>query len=64
MGADPDVARLVHARSEGNPLYVATLARVLAAQPGTAPDADSVAHIAGGSAEISQLVSSLSARPG
>jgi DNA-binding CsgD family transcriptional regulator/nucleoside-triphosphatase THEP1 len=59
VAAEPDVARLVHARSEGNPLYVATLARVLAAQPGTAPDADTVARIAGGSAEISQLVSSL-----
>ena len=60
VAADPDVARFVHARSEGNPLYVATLARVLAAQPGTAPDADTVARVAGGSAEISHLVSSLS----
>ena len=60
VAADPDVARFVHARSEGNPLYVATLARVLAAQPGTAPDTDTVARIAGGSAEISHLVSSLS----
>ena len=60
VGADPDVARSVHARSEGNPLYVATLARVLAAQPGIAPDTDTVARIAGGSAEISHLVSSLS----
>ena len=61
LAADPDVARFVHARSEGNPLYVATLARVLAAQPGTAADTDTVARIAGGSAEISHLVSSLSA---
>src|SRR5271165_6878935 len=61
LAAAPDVARFVHARSEGNPLYVATLARVLAAQPGTAADTDTVARIAGGSAEISHLVSSLSA---
>jgi len=27
---DPELARFVHARSEGNPLYVITLARVLA----------------------------------
>jgi DNA-binding CsgD family transcriptional regulator len=60
VAADPAVARFVHARSDGNPLYVATLARVLAAQPGTAPDADTVARIAGGSVEISHLVSSLS----
>ena len=60
VAADPDVARFVHARSDGNPLYVATLARVLAAQPGTAADTDTVARIAGGSAEISHLVSSLS----
>jgi DNA-binding CsgD family transcriptional regulator len=60
LAADPDLTRFVHARSEGNPLYVATLARVLAAQPGTAPDTDTVARIAGGSAEISHLVSSLS----
>ena len=60
VAANPDVARFVHARSDGNPLYVATLARVLAAQPGTAADADTVARIAGGTAEISRLVSSLS----
>ena len=60
VAADPDVARFVYARSEGNPLYVATLARVLAAQPGIAPHTDTVACIAGGSAEISHLVSSLS----
>ena len=60
VAADPDVARFVHARSDGNPLYVATLARVLAAQPGTAADTDTVARIAGGSAEISHLISSLS----
>ena len=60
LAADPDLTRFVHARSEGNPLYVATLARVLAAQPGTVPDPETVARIAGGSAEISHLVSSLS----
>jgi DNA-binding CsgD family transcriptional regulator len=56
---DPELARFVHARSEGNPLYVTTLARVLAAQPGAAADADAVARIAAGSAEVSHLVSSL-----
>ncbi len=57
--ADPELARFVHARSEGNALYVTTLARVLAAQPGAAADADAVARIAAGSAEVSQLVASL-----
>ena len=56
---DPELARFVHARSEGNALYVTTLARVLAAQPGAAADADAVARIAAGSAEVSQLVASL-----
>jgi len=55
-----DLVRFVHARSEGNPLYVATLARVLAAQPAADYDADAVARVAGGSAEISHLVASLS----
>jgi len=55
-----DLVRFVHVRSEGNPLYVATLARVLAAQPGAGYDTDAVARVAGGSAEISHLVSSLS----
>jgi DNA-binding CsgD family transcriptional regulator len=59
VAGDQELARLVHARSEGSPLYAATLARLLAAQPGTALDADAVARIAGGSAEISHLVSSL-----
>src|SRR5208283_4968908 len=59
MAMDPELARAAHARSEGNPLYVTTLARVLATQPGTAPDADAVTQIAGGSAEVSRLVSSL-----
>jgi len=59
IAMDTELARAVHARSEGNPLYVATLARVLATRPGIAPDADAVAQIAGGSAEISRLVSSL-----
>jgi DNA-binding CsgD family transcriptional regulator len=56
---DPELARFVHARSEGNALYVTTLARVLAAQPGAAADADAVARIAAGSAEVGQLVASL-----
>jgi predicted ATPase/DNA-binding CsgD family transcriptional regulator len=56
---DPGLADLVHARSEGNPLYVVTLAQLLAARPGIAADADAVAQIAGGSAEVSHLVSSL-----
>src|SRR5580692_7580013 len=56
---DPELTRFVHARSEGNALYVTTLARVLAAQPGAAADADTVARIAAGSAEVSQLVASL-----
>jgi len=59
LSADPALARFVHARSEGNPLYVATLARVLAARPEAASDSDTVARVAGGSAEISHLVSSL-----
>ncbi len=59
MAMDPELARAAHARSEGNPLYVTTLARVLATQPGTAPDADAVTQIAGGSAEVGRLVSSL-----
>ena len=61
LAADPDLARFVHARSEGNPLYVATLARVLAARPEAAADSDVVARVAGASAQISHLVSSLTA---
>jgi DNA-binding CsgD family transcriptional regulator len=60
VSTDPDLVRFVHARSEGNPLYVATLARVLGARPGAGYDTDAVARLAGGSAEISHLVSSLS----
>ena len=56
---DPGLVDLVHARSEGNPLYVVTLTRLLIARPGIAADADTVAQIAGGSAEVSHLVSSL-----
>ena len=56
---DPELTRFVHARSEGNALYVTTLARVLAAQPGAAADAEAVTRIAAGSAEVSQLVASL-----
>jgi len=59
VAADPGLAELVHARSEGNPLYVVTLARLLAARPGIAAEADAVAQIAGSSAEVSHLVSSL-----
>ena len=60
VATDPDLVRFVHARSEGNPLYVATLARVLAEQPGTGYDTEAIARLAGGSAEVSHLVSSLS----
>src|SRR5580704_3234633 len=59
LPADPGLTKFVHARSEGNPLYVATLARLLAARPGAGGDADTLARVAGGSAEISHLVSSL-----
>jgi ATP/maltotriose-dependent transcriptional regulator MalT len=59
LKVDPGLAELAHTRSEGNPLYVATLARVLAAQPDIAVDVDAVARIAGGSEEIGHLVSSL-----
>ncbi|MGH3176919.1 MAG: AAA family ATPase, partial [Streptosporangiaceae bacterium] len=59
LAPDPDLARAVHTRSEGNPLYVATLARVLATRPEAAPDSDTVTRVAGASAEISHLVSSL-----
>jgi len=55
----PDLVALVCARAEGNPLYVTTLARVLAAQPDTRLDAAALARIAGGSAEIGHLVASL-----
>jgi DNA-binding CsgD family transcriptional regulator len=60
LADDPDVVRFVHARSEGNPLYVTTLARVLGVQPNAGYDTNAVARIAGGSAEVSHLVSSLS----
>ena len=56
---EQEMARLVHARAEGNPLYVTTLARVLAAHPGTGLDAAALARIAGGSAEVGHLVTSL-----
>jgi DNA-binding CsgD family transcriptional regulator len=59
LSTDPDLAQFVHARSEGNPLYVTTLARLLAAKPGAARDADTLARVAGAAAEISHLVSSL-----
>lgn len=59
LDADLGLAQLVYARSEGNPLYVVTLARLLAAQPAAEGDTEALARIAGGSAEISHLVSSL-----
>jgi DNA-binding CsgD family transcriptional regulator len=59
VAADDDLVAFVHNRSEGNALYVAILARLLAAQPAVARDMDTVARIAGSSAEISHLVSSL-----
>jgi DNA-binding CsgD family transcriptional regulator len=59
LTADPALARAVHARSEGNALYVTTLARVLAAQPGPGLDTDAVTRAAGGSAQVSHLVSAL-----
>ncbi len=64
VATDPDLVRFVHARSEGNPLYVATLARVLAEQPGTGYDTEAIARIAGGSAEVSHLVLVAVGRPG
>jgi DNA-binding CsgD family transcriptional regulator len=59
LAAGPGLAQFVHARSEGNPLYVATLARLLAARPGAEIDASALARVAGASAQISHLVSSL-----
>jgi DNA-binding CsgD family transcriptional regulator len=59
LTASPGLARAVHARSEGNPLYVTTLARVLTALPGPAPEADAVTRMAGGTAEVSHLVATL-----
>ena len=44
LTVDPGLVDLVHARSEGNPLYVVTLTRLLAARPGIAADADAVAR--------------------
>jgi len=60
LAKNPDLVRFVHARSEGNPLYVATLAGALAAQPSGGYDAAAVVRIAGGSAEVSHRVASLS----
>ncbi len=59
VSVDTDLAELVQARAEGNPLYVSTLARVLAVSPVTALDTDSVARIVGSSAEVSHLLTSL-----
>lgn len=59
VSVGPDLAELVQARSEGNPLYASTLARLLAARPATAMDTDEVARIVGSSPEVSHLVTSL-----
>jgi DNA-binding CsgD family transcriptional regulator len=59
VSMDRNLAELVEARSEGNPLYVSTLARVLAVSPARALDTDAVARIVGSSAEVSHLVTAL-----
>ena len=53
------LSRMVHARSEGNPLYVTTLARLLAREPGYLADEHALSRIVGSSAEVSGLVRSL-----
>ncbi len=55
----PELARVVHARSGGNPLYVTTLARLLDSEPDGPLDEHTLARIVGGSAEVSGLVRSL-----
>jgi predicted ATPase len=59
VSVDTDLADLIQTRSEGNPLYVSTLARVLAGSPATALDTEEVSRIVGSSAEVSQLITSL-----
>ena len=50
---------MVHARSDGNPLYVTTLARLLAREPGCLADERALSRFVGSSAEVSGLVQSL-----
>jgi DNA-binding CsgD family transcriptional regulator len=56
---DADLAGFVYRQSEGNALYVVTLAQVLATQPDALPDLAALALIVGGSTAIRYLVSSL-----
>ena len=49
----------MRARSGGNPLYVTTLARLLASEPGAPLEEHTLARIVGSSAEVSGLVRSL-----
>ena len=55
----PALSRLVYARSGGNPLYVTTLARLLAREPGYPADERALSRFVGSSAEVSGLVQSL-----
>ena len=55
----PALSRLVYARSGGNPLYVTTLARLLAGEPGYPADERALSRFVGSSAEVSGLVQSL-----
>jgi DNA-binding CsgD family transcriptional regulator len=55
----PALSRLVYARSDGNPLYVTTLARLLAREPGSPADGHALSRFVGSSAEVSGLVRSL-----
>ena len=59
LAVTPDMARIVAARSTSNPLYVTTLARLLASEPETALDEHALSRIVGASAEVSGLVRSL-----
>ena len=59
MTVTPALSRMVHARSDGNPLYVTTLARLLAREPGYLADERALSRIVGSSAEVSGLVRSL-----
>ena len=55
----PALSRMVYARSGGNPLYVTTLARLLAREPGYPADERALSRFVGSSAEVSGLVQSL-----
>jgi DNA-binding CsgD family transcriptional regulator len=55
----PALSRMVRARSDGNPLYVTTLARLLAREPGCLADERALSRVVGSSAEVSGLVRSL-----